>query len=112
MSTAIKGTCSLLAAVFLTGCVSFPPGLIYSNTVVPYSARFDETPVGTKSCEISNYQVREPVSRLNMYAEWSTSFILEEARKAGITNIYYMDKKTLSILSGVFKHESLIVYGD
>jgi len=107
LSTAIKGICSLLAAFLLAGC-----GLIYSNTVVPYSTGFNETPIGTKSCVIKNYQIKEPVTGYSMYAEWSTSFILEEARKEGITNIYYMDKKTLSILNDIFKRESLIVYGD
>lgn len=90
----------------------FPPGLIYSHTVAPYSVRFNETPVGAKRCVINNYQVKEPVTGYNMYAEWSTSYILEEARKAGITNINYMDRKTLSILNGVYKRETLIVYGD
>jgi hypothetical protein len=110
LSTAIRVVFSLLGVLLLTGCAPF--GLIFTNTVVPYSKEFKGTQVGTKRCVINNYQVKEPVTGFNLYAEWSTSFILDEARKAGIKDIYYIDKKTLSILGGVYKRESLIIYGD
>ena len=110
MSTAIKAARLLLVALVLAGCA--PLGLLYSNTVVPYSKEFSETPIGTKRCVIDNYQIKEPISGYNIYAEWSWSYILSEAQKAGISDIYYMDKKTLSILFGTYKHESLLIYGD
>jgi len=47
-----------------------------------------------------------------MYVEWSNDYISKEARKAGINNIYYIDKKTLSIFRDVFKREKLVIYGD
>jgi hypothetical protein len=104
--TAIKAAIfSLTVLVTFTGC-------IYSNTVVPYSTEFNETPIGTKSCVINSYKLTEPVSGYNMYAEWSTEFILKEAKKAGINNIYYIDKKVLSVLGDTFKRETLIIYGD
>ena len=95
----------ITVVVALSGC-------IYSNTVVPYSTKFNETPIGTKSCEISNYKIKEPVTGYNMYIEWSNDYITKEAKKAGINNIYYIDKKTLSIFRDVFKREKLIIYGD
>ena len=110
MSTAIKGACCLLIALALAGCAPF--GLIYSDTVVPYSKRFDDAPIGTKRCVIDSHQIKEPITRYNIYAEWSLSHILTEAKKAGISDIYYMDKRTLSILFGIYKHESLLIYGD
>lgn len=93
------------ACVTLSGC-------IYSNTVVPYSTRFDKTPVGSKSFVLDRYRLTEPISGYNMYVEWTDELILKEAKKAGISNIYYMDKKTLSILNDTFKREKLIVYGE
>ena len=110
MSTGIKAVCTLLGALVFAGCAPF--GLIYTNSVVPYSKEFKGTQVGTKRCVINNHQVKEPVTRFNFYAEWTTSYILDEARKAGITDITYIDKRTLSILGGVYKRESLIIYGD
>ncbi len=97
--------------LLLAGCAP-PFGLLYSNMVVPYSTKFAETPVGTKRCVINNHQIREPVTGFNIYAEWSWSYIVKEAEKAGIKEIYYMDLRTLSILTGIYKRESLIVYGD
>lgn len=115
MSTAInvpaKGACALLLALLLAGC-ALPPGLIYSNTSAPYSSKFSETPVGTKRCVIKSHQIKEPVTGRSIYAEWSTDLILREARKAGIKEIYYIDKRTLSILLGIYKREALLVYGD
>lgn len=61
---------------------------------------------------ISSHQIKEPVTGSNIYAEWSTDLILREAKNAGIKEIYFMDKKTLSILLGIYKRESLLVYGD
>jgi hypothetical protein len=104
--------CSSLLAVLLCAGCSFPVGLIYSDITAPYSTKFTETPAGTKRCVINSHQVKEPVTGYNIYAEWSWSHILSEARKAGITEIQYMDKRTLSILNGIYKRESLIVYGD
>lgn len=100
-----------MAALLLAGCAP-PYGLIYSDTVAPYSTKFNETPAGTRRCVISSHQIREPVTGRNIYAEWTSSFILNEARKAGITEIYYMDKRTLSVLFGIYRRESLLIYGD
>lgn len=94
----------------LTGCA--PVGLLYSNTVIPYSEEFNATPVGTKSCTIKANKIKEPVTGYSISAEWTTSYILQEAKKAGISQIDYIDKHTLSILNGLYKHETLIVHGE
>ncbi|HEY6873793.1 MAG TPA: hypothetical protein VI298_13805 [Geobacteraceae bacterium] len=103
----IKYAGFLLAASLVTGC-----GLLYTNMVEPYSAKFDRTPVGAKRCVITSHQIKEPVTGANVYVEWTASFILNEAHKAGIEKIHYMDKRTLSVLLGIYKRESLIIYGD
>lgn len=87
-------------------------GCIYTNTVLPYSYNFGATPIGTKSCEINNYKVTEPLTDSNMYAEWTTEYILREAKKTGITNIYKWIKKIFSIFGNVFKRDTIIIYGD
>jgi hypothetical protein len=106
LSTASRTAC-LLAALLFTGC-----GAIYSNTVVPYTTSYSETPIGSKRCEINTHQVKEPISGYSIYAEWTTGYILNEAKRAGISEIHYMDKRTLSILLGIYKRETLIIYGD
>jgi TRL-like protein family len=100
----------LLCVSVLTGCGTF--GIIYSNTVIPYSEEFRETPVGTKRCVIEDYQLSEPLTRVTLAAEWSTNYILAEAKKAGIKDVYYIDIKTVSILLGIYKNKTLIIYGN
>ncbi len=103
-------TLCLLSVTILTGCGTF--GIVYSNTVVPYSQEFKETPVGTKSCIIDDYQLSEPLTRVSVAADWSTNYIFVEAKKAGVKDIHYIDIKTVSILLGIYKHKSLIIYGN
>ena len=102
---------SVLTVVFLVaGCA--PYGIIYSDTVSPYSRNFSLTSAGSKKCEIKTHQLREPFSGYNISSEWTTGYILNEARNAGIKEISYIDKQTISILLGIYKREKLIVYGD
>jgi hypothetical protein len=97
-------------AVLLSGCA--PYGAIYSDTISPYTENFRATPVGSKRCVIHDYQLREPLTRLRLSAEWTTDVIVNETRKAGITEIYYMDIRTVSVLFGIYRQKSLLVYGD
>jgi len=92
------------------GCT--PYGRIYSDTTAPYSKVFRETPVGTKRCVLHDYQIKEPVTGLNISAEWTAERIKSEANKSGIKDIYYIDQRTFSILFGIYKRKSLLIYGD
>ena len=110
MSTAIRRIGLALAALVLAGCS--PRGLLYSNTVEPYSWEFHRTPVGTKQCVVNDYRLKEPVTGYSISAEWTSSYLLREAKKAGIRDIYYIDKHTLSLLNGLYKRDSYIIYGN
>jgi TRL-like protein family len=110
LSTVIKAACALLAVLALGGCVE--RGILYSNTVEPYSEEFNATPIGTKSCVINSHEIEDPLTGYNISAEWTTNAILDAARKAGIREIHYIDKKTLSLFNGVYRRETLIVHGD
>lgn len=109
MSTAINSVV-LLLVLLLSGCGQI--ALLYSNKVTPYSKEFNATRIGSKSCIIDTHKIRDPLSGYSLTAEWSTNKILNETRKAGIKKIYFIDLKTLSILNGLYRRESLIVYGD
>jgi hypothetical protein len=101
---------TLSIAVLVSGCA--PKGIIYSDTVVPYTKNFSLTPVGSKKCEVQKYQLKEPVTGYNITAEWTTDYILNKAHDAGIKEINYIDKRTISVLMDVYKRETLIVYGN
>lgn len=100
-----------MAAILLV-CGCAPYGAIFTETVVPYSTRFDGAPTGGRRIELSTHQIKEPFSGLQMYVEWSTGRIEEEARKQGFQRVYYADLRTLSILFGTYKRETLVVYGE
>ncbi len=111
MSTAIKRwvLVVILVLTVLTGCGT--TGLIYTNTVAPYSKQFNDTPVGSKRCVLEDHiRVRMPFSGMN--AEWTTEYILKEARKAGINNIYYIDLNTVSFVLGIYTLKRLYIYSD
>ena len=96
--------------MIMAGCSV--PGRLFTNVTEPFSLDFNHTPLGTKTCVIKNYRLKEPVSRFNVSAEWSRGEIAAAARKAGIRRIYYMDVHTLSVLMGLYRRKELIVYGD
>ena len=102
----------ILSMTALMGCSSLMIGHIYSNTTHPYSKDFNNTPVGTKQCIISNDRVREPVTGYGIYAEWDKKTIEEAAKKAGISKIHYAEIKTLRFFRNIYRRRTIIVYGD
>jgi len=87
-------------------------GRLYTNKVVPYSQNFDNTKLGNKVCYVTDFKVKEPFSGYNVSAEWMTSSIIQKAREAGISKIYYADMKMFSILSSLYTEKTLVIYGD
>lgn len=67
---------------------------------------------GKKRCEVRNHKVKSPLGDGQISAEWNTSVIAKAAREAGIEQIYYADKRTFSVLFGLYRRETLIIYGD
>ena len=119
----IKRAICLFCLIVLAGCAvgryasealtnSAPYGKIYTDITVPYTKVFYATPPGTKSCILNDHQIKDPVTGLNLNAEWTMDLIKSEATKAGIKEIYYIDQRTFSILFGIYKHKTLIVYGE
>lgn len=100
---ATKAALLCLATTLVMGCIS---------TTEPYSRNFRNTPAGTKSVAINTHRIKEPVTRLSFSGEWDTDEIMRLAREAGITDLHYIDIKTLSILLGTYRRQTFIVYGD
>src|SRR5512138_669209 len=106
----IRPAIALFGLFLFGGCA--PTGLLYTSMVTPYSSNFDATKIGTRQCNITDHQIKEPVTGAGIRAEWSRGKIQEEARKAGIQEIYYIDKKTTSFLLNLYKRETFIVNGE
>ena len=89
--------------------------MLFTNITTPYTKNFISrdstgTPVGGKECVINDHLVKYP-SFPALSVEWTNNVILREAKKTGMNNIYYIDKKTLNIL-GIFQKTDYIIYGD
>jgi hypothetical protein len=101
----------LSAILFITAGCSVS-GRLVTNSTKPYTRNFDNTPVGSKQCVLNDFRLREPISGHSISAEWTTDKILKVAEEAGMTNVYYADMHTLSLLLGIYKRKKLIIYGD
>lgn len=99
-----------ISLLLLTGCA--PTGVIYSDTTVPFTRNFSAASTGMRQCEIRTHQIKEPVTGYNLYSEWTSGVIAAEAKHAGINNISYLDRRTVSVLFGLYRRETLIVHGD
>ena len=87
-------------------------GRLYSNLTEPYSKNFNKTPIGTKTCVIKDHRLREPISNYNFSAEWTNETIAAAAEKAGLSEIYYADIHTFSLLFEIYRKRTLILYGE
>ena len=99
-----------LLSLATAGCVG--QGLLYTRVVDPYSTDFHATSVGGKTCRVNELILREPASGANVSVSFTLRLIEEAAREAGMTNLYYADIETLSVLQGIYETRTLILYGD
>lgn len=89
----------------LAGCTH---GMLFTAVTEPATLEFHHTPVGSKTCTLANHRVE--YNRVSV--EWDASRVKDLALQVGMTNIYYADLRTVSILRGVYRKKTLIVYGD
>lgn len=99
-----------LLGLATAGCVG--RGILYTRIVKPYSRDFGSTPAGSKTCRMNEHILREPFSRAGVSVSFTSRIAEEAARTAGMTNLYYADLETLSILNGVYERKTLIICGD
>ena len=98
---------SILLMVFLmSGCGG--RGIIYTSTVQPFVTDFNHTPTGSKKCVIRDHTIQIN----NVSVEWIAEHFAETLKKAGIKKIHYSEMRTFSVLFGIYKRKTLIVYGD
>jgi len=92
------------------GCAG--EGLLYTRVVSPYSNDFHSTPTGTKTCRVNEHIFREPFTSTDVSVNFTSSIVEEATRTTGMTNLYYADIETLSILNGIYQRKTLILCGD
>ena len=106
--------------LFIFGCICLPllicsgctKGYLYTNTTVPLVTNMNKTPLGTKSVTLDSNQVKEPLSGIGVSAEWNSRAIGDAAKRAGMTTINFADMHTFSILGGIWKKQTIQVWGE
>jgi len=104
------GVLVAMLSVATAGCVG--QGMLYTRVVSPYSSDFHNTPAGCKACRVNEHAIKEPFTGANVSVTFTAHIVEEAARTAGMTNLYYADMETLSILNGIYKRKTLIICGD
>src|SRR4051812_45164728 len=91
----------------MSGCAY---GIIYTSTTEPLVTNMRATQLGDSTAKSGTRQVSLPVTALSLSAGWKGRGIGEAAQQAGLTEIYYADLHTLSILLGLYQQKTVLVY--
>lgn len=97
--------CSLIA---LQGCTY---GFLYSDTVVPLDENMTRTLLGSHSGSSGTSQLQDPFVT-GLKVEWASRAIGDAAKNGGVETIQFADLHTISILGGVYKTSTAVVYGE
>lgn len=97
----------IAVTVVLSGCVR---GWIYTDTVEPYCTdmRRTELPPKASSSGIKSVTIpRIPGAR----TEWDSNAIGDAAKAGGIEELHFCDRKLFSLIGGLWKRDTIVVYG-
>ena len=109
---AIKFKSLLLCAAALMslptqGCTY---GLLYSDTVIPVDQNMTQTLLGPKVGVGETKQLQDPFVT-GVKVEWGSRGIGDAAKKTGLEEIEFADMHTISVLGGLYKSSTIVVYG-
>lgn len=97
---------TLLVAASTQGCLS---GWLYTNVTVPVVVDVGDTPKGQRSAELHNYEVNV---RNITWANVNSQAIGEAAKNKGLERVDLADLQTISVFGGVFKQNTIRVWGE
>lgn len=98
---------ALTLSLPLQGCTY---GFLYSDTVVPVDQNMARTALGTTVGKEETKQLQDPFVT-GVKVEWGSRAIGDAAKKTGLEEIEFADMHTLSVLGGLYKSSTIIVYG-
>jgi hypothetical protein len=105
----IRGLSILLLLSTMTSCA---PGLLYTDIIRPECKDLRGTKLGTKSARGGSHKIEIPTTRIDLGTEWRSRAIGDIAKANGIEVVYGCDKRTLSILAGLYRKREIIIYGE
>ena len=99
-----------MLSLAMAGCAG--QGILYTKVIEPYSRDFKNTPTGGKTCRVKEHVLKEPISGAGVSVTLTSRIVKEASCMAGMTNLYYADIETLSVLNGIYQRKTLILCGD
>ncbi len=97
-------TAVLVSALLFSGCGI---GLIYTHKVEPLNPNMHRT-------EMARTSGQGDIKQIALYGisvTWDDDSIGSIARERGLTELYYADREILSVMFGIWKQETIHVYG-
>ena len=97
-------TALLASALLFSGCQI---GLIYTHKVEPLNPNMHRT-------ELTSTSGQGAIKQIALYGisvTWDDDSIGSIAREKGLTELYYADREILSVMFGIWKQETIHVYG-
>ncbi len=109
----MRSTLALLAlCCSLAGCSLISRGLLYTDTTQPLCSDLRGTIVGDRAAIGSSKKVEIPVTRVDFSAEWDSRAIGDIAKAHGMSAIYTCDARRQSYVLGIWRKDSVILYGE
>ena len=102
---ATKTLAVVLFVVLIQGCA---PGILYTHTTRPLTVHYQKTP---SAGHLNEADGNTKHIALRMEVEWDSNGIGEIAKKNGITDIYFADIETVSVLFGIWQQQYVHIYG-
>jgi hypothetical protein len=109
LKNCIAGLSILILLSSMTSCA---PGLLYTDIIRPECKDLRGTTLGIKSARGGSHKIEIPTTRIDLATEWRSRAIGEIAKAHGIDTVYACDKRTLSILAGLYRKREIIIYGE
>jgi hypothetical protein len=104
-----KGLLLLSVLFFASACTN---GVIYTRTTRPLVRNMNHTARASEKVYGNSQLIKEPISGSGVSIEWASHALGDVAKKEGLYQIHYADIETLSILGGIYRKKTLIVYGE
>ncbi len=95
-------------ALSASGCAC---GLLYTSMRQPLVTNMRNTPRGTSEAEHGTRMLSLPVTAVSIAVAWNSRAIGDIAKQVGLSEIYYADLYTFSLLLGIWKQQTVTVYG-
>lgn len=105
-------TKSVLTFLTLFCTSACAPGFLYTDITRPECVDMRNTQLPQKTASDGTKKLEIPTTRIDLSAEWSSRAIGDIARKNDITTVHFCDRRTLSILGGIYRKQEIIIYGE